>query len=36
MDLFRVALGYHRGSIKMAVRFSDEALKSISKSNTRS
>lgn len=27
MDLKRVALGYHRGSITMAKRFSDEALK---------
>ena len=26
MDLLRVALGYHRGSTKMAKRFSDEAL----------
>lgn len=26
MDLVRVALGYHRGSIKMAKRFSEEAL----------
>jgi len=25
MDLLRVALGYHRGSVKMAQRFSDEA-----------
>lgn len=29
MDLSRVALGYHRGSIGMAERFSDEALKRI-------
>ena len=29
MDLLRVALGYHRGSIKMADRFSQEALKRI-------
>lgn len=27
MDLLRVALGYHRGSDKMAKRFSEEALK---------
>lgn len=27
MDLLRVALGYHRGSKKMAERFLDEALK---------
>ena len=27
MDLKRVALGYHRGSLKMANRFSEEALK---------
>lgn len=27
MDLLRVALSYHRGSIKVAKRFSDEALK---------
>jgi hypothetical protein len=27
MDLKRVALGYHRGSLKMASRFSEEALK---------
>lgn len=27
MDLKRVAMGYHRGSNKMADRFSDEALK---------
>ncbi len=27
MDLKRVALGYHRGSLGMAHRFSDEALK---------
>ena len=26
MDLMRVALGYHKGSIKMAERFSEEAL----------
>ena len=30
MDLLRVALGYHRGSIKMAERFSQEALRRIS------
>lgn len=29
MDLLRVALGYHRGSVKMAERFSEEALKRI-------
>lgn len=29
MDLLRVALGYHRGSIKMAKRFSEEAKKRI-------
>lgn len=29
MDLLRVALGYHRGSINMAKRFSEEALKRI-------
>ena len=27
MDLLRVALGYHRGSTKMAERFLEEALK---------
>lgn len=27
MDLLRVALGYHKGSITMAKRFSEEALK---------
>ena len=27
MDLMRIALGYHRGSRKMAKRFSDEAIK---------
>lgn len=27
MDLRRVALGYHRGSIKMAERFFEEAMK---------
>ncbi|HRN70552.1 MAG TPA: hypothetical protein PLS49_05190 [Candidatus Woesebacteria bacterium] len=27
MDLKRVALGYHRGSEKMAIRFSEEAIK---------
>lgn len=26
MDLYRVAMGYHRGSIPMAKRFSQEAL----------
>lgn len=31
MDLLRVALGYHRGSTKMAENFSKEALKSKSK-----
>lgn len=29
MDLLRVALGYHRGSAKMAERFSEEALKRV-------
>lgn len=29
MDLLRVALSYHRGSEKMASRFSDEALKRV-------
>lgn len=29
MDLKRVAIGYHRGSTKMAARFSDEALRRI-------
>lgn len=29
MDLKRVALGYHRGSEKMATRFAEEALKRI-------
>lgn len=29
MDLLRVALGYHRGSIGMAKRFSEEALKRV-------
>lgn len=27
MDLLRVSLGYHRGSVLMAKRFSEEALK---------
>lgn len=27
MDLMRVAVGYHRGSIKMAEKFSEEAIK---------
>lgn len=27
MDLLRVALGLHRGSVKMAARFTEEALK---------
>ncbi len=27
MDLLRVALGHHRGSVKMAERFSEEALR---------
>ena len=27
MDLYRVALGYHNGSVEMAKRFSEEALK---------
>lgn len=30
MDLLRVALGYHRGSLKMAERFREEALKRLS------
>jgi hypothetical protein len=30
MDLLRIALGYHRGSVKMAERFSEEAKKRIS------
>ncbi len=30
MDLLRVAIGYHRGSNKMAKRFSEEALKRVS------
>lgn len=30
MDLLRVALGYHRRSMKVAERFSEEALKRIS------
>lgn len=30
MDLFRVAIGYHRGSNKMAERFLGEALKRLS------
>lgn len=34
MDLLRVALGYHRGSNKMAERFSEEALKRISEIQT--
>ena len=34
MDLMRVALGYHRGSIKMAQRFSDEALRRCSEIQT--
>ena len=29
MDLLRVALGYHRGSVKMAARFVEEANKRI-------
>lgn len=29
MDLFRVAVGYHRGSTKMAERFKEESLKRI-------
>lgn len=29
MDLMRIALGYHRGSVKMAARFVDEANKRI-------
>lgn len=29
MDLFRVAVGYHRGSTKMAQRFKEESLKRI-------
>lgn len=33
MDLLRVALGYHRGSIKMAERFLTEALKRSSEVN---
>jgi hypothetical protein len=33
MDLMRVALGYHRNSVKMAQRFSDECLKRISEVN---
>lgn len=27
MDLLRVSLGYHRGTVSMAKRFSDEAMK---------
>lgn len=34
MDLLRVALGYHRGSIKMAKRFSEESLKRVNEINT--
>ena len=34
MDLLRVALGYHKGSIKMAERFSEEALKRIGEIQT--
>ena len=34
MDLLRVAIGYHRGSINMARRFSDEALKRCSEIKT--
>lgn len=34
MDLLRVALGYHRGSINMAKRFSEESLKRINEINT--
>ena len=33
MDLLRIALGYHRGSITMAKRFSEEALKRINEIN---
>ncbi len=33
MDLLRVALGYHRGSTKMAERFLEEALKRSSEVN---
>jgi hypothetical protein len=29
MDLLRVALGYHKGSTKMAERFKEEALKRV-------
>lgn len=35
MDLLRVALGYHRGSISMAQRFSQEALKRIEEIDTK-
>lgn len=34
MDLLRVALGYHKGSIKMANRFSRESLQRIKEINT--
>jgi hypothetical protein len=34
MDLLRVALGYHRGSIKMAERFSQEAIKRVEEIDT--
>ncbi len=34
MDLMRVAMGYHRGSFKMAKRFSQEALKRKAEINT--
>ncbi|MEK7605426.1 MAG: hypothetical protein AAB478_02760 [Patescibacteria group bacterium] len=33
MDLMRVAIGYHRRSIKMAERFSEESLKRITEVN---
>ena len=33
MDLLRVALGYHRNSVKMAQRFSEESLKRVSEIN---
>lgn len=34
MDLLRVALGYHKGSVKMAERFSEEALRRIDEIQT--
>lgn len=35
MDLLRVALGYHKGSIAMAKKFSEESLKRVKEINTK-